>query len=140
MKRLLVALTTVAALMPVAGAEAARNPYGPIQVCGNPNFRVIDRQAVATPSKRLGTTYLLYNPNTGFNCVVTIKSYGVGKPTPVSAAIRRQGGPQRTDSGNFRYYAGPRKVRAPGRCVQWGGGITVGRHSAGFLTAFEHCA
>ncbi len=43
------------------------------------------------------------------------------------------------DSGNFKYYAGPVKVKAPGKCVRWGGGISVGTFSAGFDTAFEHC-
>ncbi len=133
---------TAALAASVAGAAppaaAAPNPYTPREVCGAA-FRVIDSQVIRTPTQRLGRTYLLYNPATGFNCVVTLKTFGVGTPTPVSASLQRRGGPRRMDSGSFRYYDGPRKVRAPGTCVRWGGGIAVGRHSAGFETAYEHC-
>jgi hypothetical protein len=136
MKR--IALVAAAAALLPTTADAATNPYTPREVCGSA-FRIIDSQVIATPTRRLGRTYLLYNPGTGFNCVVTLKSYGVGSPSPVSAMLQRQGGPQRMDSGSFKYYAGPRKVKAPGTCVRWGGGITVGRHSAGFDTDYEHC-
>ncbi len=123
----------------VPAAHAARNPYTPGQICGS-GFRVIDSHGIATPTRRLGRTFLLYNARTGRNCVTTIKTAAVGRAAgSVSASIQKQGGAQRMDSGNFRYYAGPKKVKARGTCVRWGGGITVGSQSAGFDTAYEHC-
>ena len=80
--------------------------------------------------------YLL---NLGFVCY-WLKTSAVGRPSWVAASIEKQGGRgPRRDSGQFRYYAGPRKVHAPGTCVRWGGGITHGTQSAGFATDWEHC-
>lgn len=138
MKRMLpIALAVV--LVAVVPASAAKNPYTPTQICGS-GFGVVDSQVVSTPKKKLGTTYLLYNRATGRNCVVTLKSYGVGKPSFVAASLQRQGGAQKMDSKQtYKYYAGPVKVKARGVCVRWGGGITVGTYSAGFDTKYEHC-
>jgi hypothetical protein len=137
MKRIL-PIVSAAALIAAAPAQAAKNPYTATQVCGA-GFGVIDHQVVSTPKKKLGTTYLLYSAGSGENCAVTLKSYGVGTPSYTGVILQRQGRKQKSDSGNFKYYAGPVKVKAPGVCVRWGGGITVGTFSAGFDTAFEHC-
>jgi hypothetical protein len=137
MKRLALILTLVAA----PSAHAAKNPYTPQQVCG-PNFSVIDSQLIRTPTVRLARTYLLYNAKTGRNCVATMKRYRVGKPSgSVGAIIQRQGSPRMVnDEGPFKYYAGPVKVRAPGQCIRWGGGMRDGTLSAGFMTDYEHCS
>lgn len=140
--RLAAVTGTVAAIAgtAVAPADAARkNPYTPRQVCGAA-FRVIDHRVVRTPKVKLGTVYLLYNPNTGRNCVAAMKSRAVGRATTATAQIRKQGANRaRIDSGEFKYYAGPRKVKAPGTCVEWGGGFRVGTKSSGFLSGYEHC-
>lgn len=137
--RKILPVTFAAALIAAAPASAATNPYTPTQVCGS-GFGIIDSQVVSTPKRKLGTTYLLYNGATGRNCVVTLKSYGVGKPSHVAALLQRKGGAQKMDSGEtYKYYAGPVKVKARGVCVRWGGGITVGTFSSGFDTAYEHC-
>ncbi|GAB3152212.1 serine/threonine protein kinase [Microbispora hainanensis] len=104
-------------------AAPVRNPFGPVQVCG-PGFSVQRSSALAG-----GTVYQLYNPGTGENCVITIKTADVGKETPVSATLEVQGGGSRTDSGNYKYYAGPAKLQAKGKCVRYSG--SVGASSAG---------
>lgn len=133
-------LTAALSLAAVAGpAQAAPNPYSPQAVCGT-GFGVIDKHELRSGAVQLGTVYLLYNAATGRNCVATIKEQGVGKKTPAAAYLKRQGtGSGKLDYGRFAYYAGPKKVKAKKTCVQWGGGIKVGKRSAAYLSAFEHC-
>lgn len=106
------------------------NPYTPQEVCGS-GFSVIDSAALGTS----GRTYLLYNSGTGYNCVATIKSVNIGTASPVSAFLEVAGGTRTTDSGSYKYYAGPVKRSAPGRCVKWGGSVG----SAAYTSPFEHC-
>lgn len=106
------------------------NPYTPQEVCGS-GFSVIDSAALGTS----GRTYLLYNSGTGYNCVATIKSVNIGTASPVSAFLEVAGGTRTTDSGSYKYYAGPVKRSAPGKCVKWGGSVG----SAAYTSPFEHC-
>ena len=121
-------------------AQAASNPYNPEGVCGA-GFGVIDKHELRSGAVQLGTVYLLYNASSGRNCVVTLKERGVGRKTPSAAFLKRQGakGNGKLDYGRFAYYAGPRRVKAKGTCVRWGGGIKVGKRSAGYVSGFEHC-
>lgn len=133
-------ITTVALLaLAAAPASAKRNPYTPAQVCGA-GYGVIDQHDVTTPGARLATTYLLYNGANGKNCVATMKRRAIGRRTWTSASLRKQGADRaRVDSGYYRYYAGPKRWKARGVCVEWGGGARIGTLSSGFLTGFEHC-
>ena len=63
---------------------------------------------------------MLYN-SSGYNCAVTMKTVNVGKSSPVSVWIQKQGGSSIADSGSFAWYAGPVYVKAPGACVRFGG-------------------
>ncbi|WP_185949514.1 serine/threonine-protein kinase [Microbispora sp. KK1-11] len=110
-------------------AAPVRNPYGPVRVCGA-GFSVQRSSPMAG-----GTAYQLYNPGTGENCVVTIKTADVGKATPVSATLEVQGGGSRTDSGNYEYYAGPVKLQAKGKCVRYSGRVG----SAGASSDWGNC-
>lgn len=101
---------------PPAQAEP-KNPYAPAQVCGA-GFYVQRSQSFSG-----GETFQLYNAGTEQNCVVTMKYAGVGKESPVSATLDVQGGGSATDSGNFKYYAGPVKLDAPGKCVKFSGSV-----------------
>ena len=84
--------------------------------------------------------YLLYNGGTGQNCVASMKNYYVGSATYASASLKKQGAKSRKmDDGNFKYYAGPVKWKAAGKCVEWGGGFNANGKSAGFLSGYEHC-
>ncbi|MCP2337016.1 serine/threonine protein kinase [Actinomadura rupiterrae] len=68
-----------------------------------------------------GTAYLLYNNATDYNCAVTMKSTGVGRNTAVSVWVQATGGGQIADSGSYQWYAGPVFVKAPKKCVRFGG-------------------
>lgn len=97
------------------------NPYTPTQVCGS-GYRQIDQHSLGSGATT-ARIYLLYNA--GRNCVVTMKSgTGVGKAGAVSTWVQVQGSSTRhTDSGSYKYYAGPAYVDAPRTCVKWGGSI-----------------
>lgn len=104
------------------------NPYTPTEVCGA-GYSVIDSAALGTA----GRVYLLYS--SGTNCVVTLKTTGVGTASPMSAFLEPQGGTRTTDSGSYAYYAGPVRKSAPSTCVKWGGSIG----SNTYASPFEHC-
>ncbi|MFI6180030.1 hypothetical protein ACIA8R_31125 [Nonomuraea sp. NPDC051191] len=103
-----------------------KNPYTPTQVCGS-GFYVQRSQ-----SFNGGETFQLYNSGTKQNCVVTMKYAGVGKESPVSATLDVQDGDSVTDSGDYKYYAGPVKLAAPGRCVKFSGSVGAGSTAAGW--------
>ncbi|MFG3435853.1 protein kinase [Nonomuraea sp. NPDC047897] len=102
----------------------ATNPHTPVSVCGSGFY--VQRQG----SFAGGVTYQLYNNATGENCVVTMKTADIGKATSVSATLEIQGGPSRTDSGSFEYYAGPVKLQGKGKCVRFEGGAGSSRTSS----------
>ncbi|MER6511333.1 hypothetical protein ABT158_31260 [Nonomuraea sp. NPDC001636] len=111
---------------PAAAQPEPKNPYTPIQVCGS-GFYVQRSQ-----SFNGGETFQLYNSGTKQNCVVTMKYVGVGKESPVSATLDVQDGDSATDSGDYKYYAGPVKLAAPGRCVKFSGSVGAGSTAAGW--------
>lgn len=118
------AATSLAAGLAVAPASAlaAGNPYTPTGVCGA-GFGVIDHHDLRGPKGGLlGTAYLLWNGQSKRNCAVTIKRRAVGTPTFVEASLAKTGGNYLADSSlDYRYYAGPVYVKAPGTCVIFGG-------------------
>ncbi|MBB3061758.1 hypothetical protein [Microbulbifer rhizosphaerae] len=109
--------------------EVESNPYTPEEACGS-GYSVINSHALTG-----GRIYLLYKSSTGYNCVVTMKASNVGTPSAVSASLQVEGGTKATDSGNFSYFAGPVKKRAPGSCVKWGGSIG----SRSWVSSYQHC-
>ncbi|MEU4326329.1 serine/threonine protein kinase [Nonomuraea dietziae] len=111
---------------PPPPAPEQKNPHTATGVCGSGYY--VQRQS----SFSGGTTYQLYNSGSGQNCVVTMKTTNVGKETPVSATLEVQGGGSKTDSGNFKYYAGPVYLPAAGKCVKYSGSAGSGSTSAGW--------
>ncbi|WP_181448789.1 serine/threonine protein kinase [Nonomuraea aridisoli] len=103
-----------------ATAAPMRNPYSPVQVCGS-GFQIQRAMPFAG-----GETVQLYNASTGENCVVTMKTADVGKPTKVTAAIEVQGQPRKTDTGMYEFYAGPVKLPGKGKCVRFEGSTSTG--------------
>ncbi|MFC0041454.1 serine/threonine protein kinase [Actinomadura rayongensis] len=91
------------------------NKYTARQACGS-GYGVLRTMAVSG-----GTAYLLYSSATGKNCAVTMKTSNVGKKSPVSVWLQKQGGSQVTDSGSYAWYAGPVYVAAKNVCVRFGG-------------------
>ncbi len=114
---------------PQPSRDNEQQPYRAEQVCGS-GFRVIDRAKIGTA----GTAYLLWKAATNENCVVTLKARDIGAPTPVTAYLEPDAAKRRTDSGSFRYYAGPIRAHAPS-CVRWGGSIG----DANYNSPREHC-
>ncbi|WP_406311514.1 spore-associated protein A [Streptosporangium sp. NBC_01639] len=120
------AVATVAAL---AGTLATGSPAmaasSPIGACGGGSYHEIDRHDLGK-----ATVYLLYNGTT--NCVVTWKDSR--NSTFVNAVIRTTGN-WIEDPGNFSTYAGPVKLSAKGKCIQWGGDYG----STQYTSPLEHC-
>lgn len=106
------------------------NPYTPSKACGS-GYSVIDHHALG----KAGTVYLAYKASTGQNCVVTMKATSLSKKTKASAHLQAKGGAKHTDSGSYRYYAGPVRVKAAKTCVQWGGSLG----STGWTSKYGHC-
>ncbi|GAA4228623.1 hypothetical protein FHR32_008130 [Streptosporangium album] len=96
--------------------------------CGGGSYHVIDQFDL-----RSATAYLLYNGTT--NCVVTWKKT-TGTASYLSAVIRASSGAAFTrDEGQFKIYAGPVKVNAAGKCIQWGGQSP----EIYFISEWVHC-
>lgn len=123
-------------------AAAAGNPYTPSRVCG-PGFGVIDRHTLrSNDGVLLGTSYLLYRASTGENCATVIKRRHIGRPTFTAVSLKRSGSkaPWVVDSGNFKFYAGPVRTRARGKCVRFGASISMpGNRRALWISPFGHC-
>ncbi len=119
---------------PTTGAAEVPNPYTAVQACGS-GYKVINSATLTAGGRRQGKVQLLYHAGTGSNCVVTLKESNVGKATQVSAYLEVQGRARSTDSGSFKYYAGPVRASAAGVCVKWGGSAGGASHNS----PFEHC-
>ncbi|MCK7621567.1 spore-associated protein A [Streptomyces sp. RS10V-4] len=104
-------LTTTAAAAPV---RAAYNG-----ACGS-GYGVVN----SVPVGAKGTVYLTYSAKTGKNCVVTIRnSPGTAVSVLAELGPSDHSAPPVTDSGKYTSYAGPVRLAAKGRCVDWGGAI-----------------
>ncbi|MFA1548677.1 serine/threonine protein kinase [Actinomadura chokoriensis] len=100
-------------------AQEPANKYTPQQACnsgGHGSGYYVQRSLSVSG----GVAYLLYN-SSGYNCAVTMKTVNVGKASPVSVWIQKQGGSSIAGSGSYSWYAGPVYVKAPGVCVRFGG-------------------
>ena len=102
----------VLAMGSAAPAHAA-NPYTPQGVCGS-GYSI--QRSHALNGARV---YQLYNGST--NCVVTIKTASVGKATRTTAGLQVAGSNWAYDTGDYKYYAGPVKQYAAGKCVRYFG-------------------
>ncbi|PZG06796.1 peptidase M23, partial [Micromonospora craterilacus] len=119
---------------PTTGGAETPNPYTAVQACGS-GYKVINSATLTANGRRQGKVHLLYHAGTGSNCVVTLKETAVGTATSVTAFLEVQGRARSTDSGSFKYYAGPVRASAAGICVKWGGSAGGASHSS----PFEHC-
>jgi hypothetical protein len=136
------AATTLAVAAPASTAAAAGNPYTPTGVCGAA-FHVIDHHDLRGPKGGLlGTTYLLWDGGSKRNCAVTIKRRAVGVPTFVDVYLTKVGGLFQSDNSlDYKYYAGPLYVKAPGKCITWGGRMSdaKGNGDHWITPQPEHC-
>jgi predicted Ser/Thr protein kinase len=108
------------------GTTARSNPYTSQRVCdsgGHGGGYYVQRSS----SFAGGEVFQLYN-DSGYNCVVTVKTTGVGQKSGVWAEVTRKDGTKAADRGSYTYYAGPVFLYAKGQCVKYAGG--TGRASA----------
>jgi sialidase-1 len=136
----MIGAATAVAAMSAAPAQAA-NPYTPAGVCGG-GFHVIDRHNVTGPRGGvLGTAYLLWDGGSKRNCAVMLKRRAVGTPTWAEVSLAKEGGRYKADDGFYSYYAGPLYVRAPGKCVIFGGRMRDAKGNGGsWITPWPvHC-
>lgn len=61
-----------------------------------------------------------------------MKTTNIGKGTSVWVRLQSQTGKVASDSGTFKYYAGPVFVHAPGICVRYSGGASGASASSGW--------
>jgi hypothetical protein len=111
-------------------ASAASSPY---EACGGGSYHVIDHHDLGA----VATIYLFYNGGT--DCVVTWKKAPyAGNAAYMSAFVQKKGATAIDDYANdYRYYAGPVKVSAPGVCIRWGGEVDPGNLWWG--SDWSHC-
>lgn len=136
---LVVAVLALVAAVPAA--SAAGNPYGPVRVCGA-SYHVIAQHDITGPKGGvLGTAYLLYSRTTRKNCATMIKRRAIGVPTFSEVSLSKKGGNYHAQDGEFRYYAGPLYVYAPGKCVIYGGRMRDAQGNGGswITPQFGHC-
>ncbi|ROT31280.1 serine/threonine protein kinase [Micromonospora sp. HM5-17] len=113
------ALTRIGATAVAVGAALTLTPgqaqaaYTPQGVCGSDYY--VQRSHGLSGAR----VYLLYNGS--YNCVVAIKTSSVGTPTRITAGLQVEGQGWALDTGLYRYYAGPVKARAAGKCVRFFG-------------------
>ncbi|WP_051366102.1 hypothetical protein [Hamadaea tsunoensis] len=120
------AVGLAAAVGPTSPALAASTP---IEACGGGSYHVIDSHAYGSSA----VTYLLYNGST--DCVITWKTGAAGNSAWVRAVVQAYGSPGVVDADYYHYYAGPVKVKAPGKCIMWGGSYG----DSWYESPFEHC-
>lgn len=126
-----IALTSIVGLAGNASAAGQNVPYN--GACGS-GYSVVNW---GNMQYGLGTVYLTYNGSTGKNCVVAIQTEQKYE-TKMTAKVRRTGSSSWiTDTGYYRYYAGPVYVSAAGSCVDWYGSTLDG--GAYFSASATNC-
>jgi hypothetical protein len=70
-----------------------------------------------------GYIAIYYNSSTGYNCALTYTNNpGVSQHIMVSIGVSGSS-TSYTDSGTYKYYAGPRSVYARGKCIDFSGEV-----------------
>jgi hypothetical protein len=120
------ALAVLLSLVVAAPTSAARNPYSAQGLCGA-GYHRIDHHSLSDVGpdgvrRHLAEMVLMYNPSSGYNCAVTLKTYRVGKPDYVWISLQTHRAGDGDGTTNLKYFAGPAKVYARHRCILWHGG------------------
>ncbi|MEU9164119.1 spore-associated protein A [Streptomyces sp. NPDC048424] len=138
-------ITAGAAVFVMSGtATTASAAASPTDACG-PGFFVQESQELGWYQGTGGpqaTVHLLYNASTGENCAVTVVTGGRNQGT-VGAGLRIEGDEDFTrDEGDYNAYAGPVKLRANGKCVQYYGSTQYWSRTVmydEYISPFGHC-
>ncbi|GHG20849.1 serine/threonine protein kinase [Streptomyces filamentosus] len=101
-------------------ANAAISDSAAVSACGS-SYYVQRKQDLGRG--QTATVFLLYSASTKKNCVVTMKHPDMGSiygfPTELGASVQAEGGSWITDRDDYKYYAGPVYLYAPGKCVRF---------------------
>lgn len=120
--------------LPVSPTSASSTGYG--SQCGSTYRELDDKVLLNSRGDSYGNAYLMYSSETKMNCVVVEKSSFIGTSTWTSAKLETRAGRVVQDSGNYRYYAGPIYLYAPGECVRYSGVAYSGPNKTGTLTSY----
>ena len=129
-----VALATTAM---VAGSIAVSAPAmaasSPIAACNadGTSYHVIDSHDLGP-----AVIYLMYNGTK--NCVVTWKDSPDGNWVDAQVGIYGADGAA-FDGGYYSTYAGPVRVTAPGKCIDWTGAEIISGHEYWWDSGKSHC-
>ncbi|MET8354495.1 MULTISPECIES: hypothetical protein [unclassified Micromonospora] len=140
MRRSLVACLVagiVAAGAPAVGPAPASAAAGYGEQCGSSYQEIDDKVLLTSGGQYFGHIYLMYSAQTKMNCVVAEKSSYVGVATWMNAKVETRGGRVAQDPGNYRYYAGPVYLYAPGECVRYSGVAYSGPNKTGTLSSYS---
>ncbi|MFE1905024.1 serine/threonine protein kinase [Streptomyces gardneri] len=125
-------------------ANAAISDGAAVSACGSSYY--VQRKATIGWGQDV-TVFLLYSSSTKLNCVVTMKHPDMGAEygtaTELGAGIQAEGGSWKTDRKDYKYYAGPVYLSAPGKCVrfsayyeEWGASLP---HDINYTSAWGNC-
>jgi hypothetical protein len=111
-----------AATNPFTLAQACANDFGGQWAHANDGERPIKDKA----GKVVGHVYLMYNGQTGENCVATIKRVNLGQPTRDNAVLEVPGGERVSGyrEEGYKYYTAV-KGDARDKCVKYWGSISI---------------
>jgi hypothetical protein len=123
----------------VSGLAAVQSPAASAATsCGGSR---IDSMVLKAGSASAGRAELWYSgANGGTNCVIVYDN--LAGSHVIGAYIDRgnSGGWDKSDVGNFQYYAGPISLKNMARtCVSWGGNLYVGRTYYSAFRFNTHC-
>lgn len=84
--------------------------------------------------------HLYYDSSTGYNCAVNVWTSTAGAKGPISVSIRsKTDRGTRSDSGNYRRYAGPVKTYGKNRCVRVTGSASASNYSPNYDSGWVAC-
>ncbi|NJP92895.1 serine/threonine protein kinase [Nonomuraea sp. FMUSA5-5] len=107
-------LVTTTTLAAVATPASAAGP------CGSSYSRVgVYSIGVEKYGYRTGILEVYYSSSTGKNCAITYGDGPYANTTSWKGVVisRGDGSGEDSDAGNYKYYAGPVYVSAPGQCI-----------------------
>ena len=93
----------------------------------------------------------MYSRETGENCAVHLKRRRIDKPDNLNITLITRPPSEENSDGDggldLKFYAGPVKVPARGKCIQWWGSTTQKHHKfnttvdlySGFRSRWVHC-
>ncbi|GAA2871690.1 serine/threonine protein kinase [Nonomuraea rubra] len=118
--RKLTTLLAGAALVSTTTLVAGATPAGAAGPCGSSYSRVgVYNIGIEKYGYRTGILEVYYSSSTGKNCALTYGDGPYANTTSWKGVVlsRGDGSGRVSDAGDYKYYAGPVYVSAPGQCI-----------------------